>query len=267
MPIGEAPKNRANFIARQCARSYRNGRLLAALLLFLPFISSGAATAQVRAGTENLSQLCDRAAAAASRAFSVPLDVMQAITRTETGRPGSAGLQPWPWTVNMEGAGRWFASEDEARAYVFRHFKRGARSFDVGCFQINYKWHGAAFRSIDDMFDPQKNALYAAEFLKNLYRELGNWSDAAGAYHSRTPEFAERYTARFERIRSSLSADTEIAQQSSPRPLFSRNPGLDVLGDRGHSGSLTGRGSPSLGSLVPMESLPQSWFTTLIALN
>src|SRR5690606_32765647 len=31
------------------------------------------------------------------------------------------------------------------------------------------------------------------------------WSKAAGAYHSRTPEFAQRYTQRFDRFRAALA--------------------------------------------------------------
>src|SRR6056297_1870071 len=150
-------------------------------------------------------QICDQAAYRASQESGVPLEVLRTITRTETGRAKNGRLEPWPWTVNMEGKGRWFASEDEARTYVFKHFKRGARSFDVGCFQINYRWHGQAFNSIDQMFDPLANARYAANFLKSLHAEAGNWSKAAGTYHSRTPVYSNRYRARFDKIRSSLS--------------------------------------------------------------
>lgn len=207
-------------------------------------LASGAASVAATTSEPEISRLCDRAAITASRTENVPLDVLRAISRTETGRTGKSGLQPWPWTVNMEGTGRWFATEDEARAYVFKHFKRGARSFDVGCFQINYKWHGAAFRSIDDMFDPTLNAQYAASFLKELYQEFGNWSEAAGAFHSRTPENARRYATRFDSIRNRLNPDTGIpllpvgAQQNQtiaqePKPLL-------------RGGSLT------MGSLVPI---------------
>ena len=104
----------------------------------------------------------------------------------------------------MEGLGKWFDDLTTAKAYVDKHFRRGARSFDVGCFQINYKWHGHAFGSIDDMFDPITNARYAASFLRELYAEFGDWSAAAGAYHSRTPKYAKRYKARFNRIRAGL---------------------------------------------------------------
>jgi hypothetical protein len=148
--------------------------------------------------------ICDQVAQLASESTGVPVTVLQAITRTETGRKKNGTFAPWPWTVNMEGKGVWFDTLEEARIYVFKNFKRGARSFDVGCFQINYKWHHQGFSSIDEMFDPVANALYAANFLKALYEEYGNWPDAAGGYHSRTPEHANRYKAVFEKHRAKV---------------------------------------------------------------
>ncbi len=149
-------------------------------------------------------EICERVAVLASRQTGVPLDVLRAISLTETGRVRKKALQPWPWTVNMEGKGHWFETSDDARAFVFKEFKRGARSFDVGCFQINYKWHGDNFASIDQMFDPVANATYAAGLLRDLHSETGSWSKAAGAYHSRTPEYATRYRDRFDRILANL---------------------------------------------------------------
>lgn len=176
------------------------GPAIAAVLLALVATTGALANSDPAA-------ICDQAASEASRSTGVPLTVLQAISLTETGRKRAGAFRPWPWTVNMEGEGHWFASEDEARAYVYREFRRGARSFDVGCFQINYKWHGQAFRSIDEMFDPSANALYAARFLQGLHAEQGDWGRAAGAYHSRTPEFASRYQARFERLHAGLTDD------------------------------------------------------------
>lgn len=164
-------------------------------------------------------QICDHVARIASQQTGVPLSVLQAITRTETGRKKGDRFTPWPWTVNMEGKGVWFDTLDEARAYVFREFKRGARSFDVGCFQLNYKWHHQGFTSIDQMFDPQTNALYAAKFLKTLYAEKGTWADAAGAYHSRTPKYANRYKAIFEKHRRRAGGSETIQTAAAPAPL------------------------------------------------
>ncbi len=166
------------------------------------------------------SAICERAALVASQRTGVPLEVLRAITLTETGRRGKGGFAPWPWTVNMEGKGIWFDSRAEALAYVKQQYARGARSFDVGCFQINYKWHGKAFGSIEEMFDPLLNAEYAGRHLSDLYREKGNWIDAAGAYHSRTPKFANRYKKRFAALLEgpAKSAAAPVLAVAEPAP-------------------------------------------------
>ena len=231
---------------RQAIRNTTRLQLALALMLFTGLqCIIGPRLAAANTAEPQISRLCDRAAILAARARGVPLDVLRAISRTETGRSGPSGLQPWPWTVNMEGTGRWFSTEDEARAYVFKHFRRGARSFDVGCFQINYKWHGAAFRSIEDMFDPDLNAQYAAKFLNDLYQEFGNWSDAAGAFHSRTPEYAQSYATRFQTIRDRLNPDTGVVhmQAGAPRSTIMTAASQPLL--RG--------GSLKMGSLVPIS--------------
>ena len=151
-----------------------------------------------------ISAICDSAAELASQKTGVPISVLRAISLTETGRKKGVEFEPWPWTVNMEGKGVWFDDRQQAQNYVDRNFARGARSFDVGCFQLNYKWHGQAFASVEEMFDPSANATYAANFLLDLFHEKGNWSDAAGAYHSRTPKYANRYIRRFQRLLSDL---------------------------------------------------------------
>ena len=164
--------------------------------------------------------ICDRAADKIAQETGVPLDVLRAITRTETGRTNAGSLKPWPWTVNMEGQGIWFDTEAQARTYVFRHFKDGARSFDIGCFQINYRWHGHAFGSIEDMFDPVQNARYAARFLRELHTELGDWTRAAGAYHSRTHKFAEKYLRRYAEVKAALSDPTVPPERTNGFPLI-----------------------------------------------
>lgn len=190
---------------------------------------------------DSTSGLCDAAAQVAARDTGVPLSVLRAVTRTETGRDSGGALTPWPWTVNMEGQGVWFESLDKAKAYVFRHFKSGARSFDVGCFQINYRWHSAGFRSIDEMFDPLANARYAAHFLKDLYTETGNWTKAAGAYHSRTAVHARRYEARFSEIHAAL--DAERGSETVPLRKAAGENQFPLL----RSGSASG----GFGSLMP----------------
>jgi hypothetical protein len=213
-----------------------------------------------------LPDLCDQAAARAATASGVPLSVLRAIALTETGRNKHGAFRPWPWTVNMEGRGVWFDTYEEARSYVSKHRERGARSYDVGCFQINYRWHGQHFSSIDQMFDPDANALYAARFLSQLYAELGDWSRAAGAYHSRTPSFAGRYRERFDRIRArllsadeaSVAEDAVIAAET-PRevpPLSVQSEGNGnsfVVRDNRFPLLIATGAERGLASLVPME--------------
>jgi hypothetical protein len=190
---------------------------------------------------------CDKAAQLAASETGVPLAVMRAITRAETGRNDDGSLTPWPWTVNMNGRGIWFDSNDAAEAYVQREILRGARSFDVGCFQINYKWHGAAFRSIQHMLDPVENARYAAQFLWDLHLEMGDWSLAAGAYHSRHSEFAGEYRKRFDRILANLHDMSNpvpdldvISWTPEPKSAVSENsfPLLHTTGSQSRNGSL-----------------------------
>jgi len=148
--------------------------------------------------------ICDRVAVQVAAESGVPLDVLRAITRTETGRRIAGAFRPWPWTVNMEGKGVWFDSREEALAYARKHLARGARSFDMGCFQVNYKWHGENFDSLAAMMDPLTNARYAAKYLTELHAEKGDWLAAAGRYHSATPKYATRYARRFARLRAAL---------------------------------------------------------------
>lgn len=149
--------------------------------------------------------ICEGAIARGAARAGVPQEVLHAISLTETGRNDGGRFRPYPWAINREGKGYWFGSREEALAFAKQSLMDGRPSFDVGCFQINYHWHGKNFPSLEAMFDPDKGASYAAQFLRSLYAERGDWSLAAGAYHSQTPERAGIYRARFDRIFAGLS--------------------------------------------------------------
>lgn len=219
--------------------------------------------------TPDVSAVCDRAATLAARETGVPLSVLRAIALTETGRRQGGALRPWPWTVNMEGKGRWFTDMGEAMAYVEKEMARGAVSFDLGCFQINFRWHGEKFDSVRQMFDPLANALYAGRFLASLHAELGDWSLAAGAFHSRTPEHAGRYRARFDQIRADLGDGPEIPEipdivlaenrrlDLAPREAVARVNEYPLLqGGGGSGGSLFPAGAPGRGALFAAAARP-----------
>jgi len=169
-------------------------RIVGILLLLIPSLAYGKGEAE----------MCNIAAVNAARNADIPPDVLRALTLVETGRSREGKFAPWPWTVNMEGKGHWFGTREEAIEFVKESHTQGARSFDVGCFQINHRWHGQAFTSFEQMFDPLANAEYAAKFISSLYEEGGSWSWAAGAYHSRTTALAAKYRSRFDRIFAGL---------------------------------------------------------------
>lgn len=187
--------------------------------------------------------ICDQAAIVVANETGVPHNVLLAITRTETARYGA----PWPWTVNMGGDGHWFETRSAALQFVERRRAGGVSNFDVGCFQINFRWHGQHFSSVDAMFDPLENARYAADFLTELYSEFGSWDSAVGAYHSRTERHAARYLRIYHGYLETLGAHPDVPHpgpasgsqefaETNPFPLFQ-----------------TG-GQTTLGSLVPNNS-------------
>jgi len=116
----------------------------------------------------------------------------------ESGRPDprSGRLEPWPWTIDAEGAGQFFSSRAEAVAAVRALQARGVRSIDVGCLQVNLLFHPAAFASLEQAFDPYANAAYAARFLNSLYAGRHDWKPSIAAYHSSTPVLGAGYRER-----------------------------------------------------------------------
>jgi hypothetical protein len=184
---------------------------------YMAFIIAVAATPVVATVPADPSNLCDQAAQIASAETGVPLAVLRAIALTETGRKipgGDGGLSPWPWATNQGGDGSWFNTPDEAAMHVKGLLAAGITNIDLGCFQLNYRWHSEHFASAEDMLDPVQNARYAARMLARLYQDQGDWSGAAGAYHSRTVEFAERYRVKFDAILAGLSGN-----DSGPFPV------------------------------------------------
>tara|TARA_R110002096_G_scaffold123112_2_gene266472 strand:- start:8528 stop:9199 length:672 start_codon:yes stop_codon:yes gene_type:complete len=144
---------------------------------------------------------CNRAAVAAAARTGVPLPVLMAVTLAETGRKQTdSPFEPWPWAVQSQNRGYWFASADEAIDFVGGLLSSGEDNIDVGCFQLNIRWHRANFSSLREMLDPDANATYAAEFLLSLYSESGSWRTATGAYHSRNISQAEPYLTRLEQL-------------------------------------------------------------------
>lgn len=190
------------------------------------------------AAMERTADMCVAAAEHAARKTAVPLQVLLALTLTETGRQSDDGLAPWPWALDHAGESLWFDTRDAAMTALQDVLGSGAENIDVGCFQLNVYWHSGAFASLYDMLDPEANALYAAQHIQQLYDRLGDWQAAAAAYHSSTPAFAERYLARYVPIYNALSQnkDPALVLRSNSFPLLQ-------VGSFGMGGSLVPLGA------------------------
>ena len=145
---------------------------------------------------------CARAAAAAERRWALPAGLLLAIGQVESGRrdPVTGQFQPWPWSVDVGGQDYVFASAAEAVTVTGYLQAHGIGSIDVGCFQVNLHYHGAAFASVARGYDPDANADYAARFLRRLFARSGSWAAAIGNYHSADPALGQDYRARVLRV-------------------------------------------------------------------
>jgi hypothetical protein len=118
--------------------------------------------------------------AAAARDYGVPLDILYSVGLTETGHQGVLG----PYELNVDGRSVHSDSLSEALAAYRAADRAGAKFIDIGCMQINHHFHAAHFRSLDEMFDPERNVRYGAELLRTLRAEEGSWTLAVARYNA-----------------------------------------------------------------------------------
>lgn len=118
--------------------------------------------------------------ARASSAYGVPLGVLYSVGLTESGARGS--LQQF--ALNVGGEARYPSTRLEAIRQVHEAERSGIGLVDVGCMQINLRYHRARFASLEAMFDASKNVAYGARYLKELNRREGNWTQAVARYHA-----------------------------------------------------------------------------------
>ncbi len=94
----------------------------------------------------------------------VPLSVLYAVGLTETGRAGVLT----PYSLDIDGLSVTAVDlQDGIRRFEIAR-REGANLIDIGCMQVNYRYHAMNFASLEDMFDPAKNVEYAAGFLQML---------------------------------------------------------------------------------------------------
>lgn len=152
---------------------------------------------------------CRSAATRAAERHRIPKDVLIAMVEVESGS--------WPFAIGVNAtathpdplarhySGRSYRAGDAATAAAWVRGLRsiGLTSLDVGCLQVNLHHHRSAFATIEEAFDPDANADYAARHLAGLKAAHGTWETAVARYHasSRKPQVA--YLCR---VRARLAA-------------------------------------------------------------
>ncbi len=144
------------------------------------------------------SQLCADIMPRYERMLGIPANLLYSIAQNESGvwNRTAGKVTPWPWTIGTSGRGMYFKTETEAVAALRKLIASGVRNIDVGCMQVNYMHHPAAFANLDLAFRPENNVGYAARFLRNNYDETRSWRAAVAYYHSRTSSFGTPYSNR-----------------------------------------------------------------------
>jgi Transglycosylase SLT domain len=145
---------------------------------------------------------CGAIAERMERAGDIPPGLLQAVALAESGRahPAHGDARPWPWTVRSGPDSFYLPSKELALRKVGELRAAGRSNIDVGCMQINLGYHGTAFATLDEAFDPLRNVAYGARFLTQLRTETRSWARATGRYHSADADRGQAYRARVWRL-------------------------------------------------------------------
>jgi hypothetical protein len=179
------------------------------LLTFLAFSVSSFASYAKTDPEMMESQKCSNIFSYFEKRHQIPQDTLYSISLRETQKAHSKhriGIT-WPWTitVNPSGKGHHFKNKTEAIMFAKEQLQSGKGSIDVGCMQINLKYHPDSFASVEQALSPQNNVEYGAKFLKEKYEQHGDWQKAIGAYHSSSSDKAYIYHAMVKEIKDSMA--------------------------------------------------------------
>ncbi|POE04412.1 transglycosylase SLT domain-containing protein [Pectobacterium odoriferum] len=120
---------------------------------------------------------------AAQRA-GIPSAVLYAVALQESGVYRGERIVPWPWSLNVAGQSRRYASQAQACAGVEQALQDVPPTrIDVGLGQINLGWQKHRYRQPCELLDPYNNLAIAAQILKEQHTPGEDWLLAMGRYH------------------------------------------------------------------------------------
>ena len=132
----------------------------------------------------------------------------------ESGRRDEATgeRRPWPWTINVEGEGRFFDTKAQAVTWVRQAQTQGTRSIDTGCAQVNLLHHPAAFASLEQAFDPAfRRRLPPRPLSQGTADNGGELDDGGGLLSFADSELAAAYRDQVQAVTSRRAGSTAFA--------------------------------------------------------
>ena len=167
---------------------------IAFLFLLLPLLANINVAYSQSLNSYKDKLLCEYLAKDAEKKYGLPENILLSISRVESGYQKVDGVtRAWPWTLNAGGDSAYFQTKEAALRSLNSRIKKGTTNIDVGCMQLNYRWHKKFFKSLSDMISPTKNVDYGARFLKKLHQRHGSWEKAVKHYHSSKSKFNVKY--------------------------------------------------------------------------
>lgn len=155
--------------------------------------------------------VCEQHIYRAAQKYSVPTALLYAVGLAESGRKGRLH----PFALNVEGKAFFPSSRREALRIFKREMAAGRRLIDLGCMQINHKYHASEFPNLEAMLNPQLNVDYSARFLRRLKDRHGTWSVAVARYHAGDKNHAaqKKYVCRVlqHMVAQKLAANTKTS--------------------------------------------------------
>lgn len=120
---------------------------------------------------------------AAQRA-GIPSTVLYAVALQESGIRRGERIVPWPWSLNIAGEARRYATRLEACDGLRQALRQvSPMRIDAGLGQVNLGYHRRHYHQPCELLDPYRNLAIAAKILREQHAPGEEWLLAVGRYH------------------------------------------------------------------------------------
>jgi soluble lytic murein transglycosylase-like protein len=130
---------------------------------------------------------CARAIAFYEKKYSIPKNLLYSLSLAETRKyvkRYKSGVA-WAWTFQSNGSSKYFYNYHDALKFLKLNIAKGNKNIDVGCTQINWRYHKHDFKMKPElMLDPNRNVEWTARSLKKNFKKTKSWKKAVSLHHS-----------------------------------------------------------------------------------